>query len=570
MRSLENIREILDELQNQAAEDLEDQDIDFKEWILQSMKDAISLVVEMAICMANAGGGTVVFGVNDKAVSRGKAILGVPSEINVNRLKKAVYDSTDPKLTPVFEELMVPEGTGRLLVMQIYRGLPPYTDTSGGGKIRVGKDCQPLTGTLRRRIMVETGETDYTAEPVVGPVESLLSPAALEQLREVARREKAPEELLSLNDVDLLKAIGVLDQGRLTLAGLLLAGKPVAIQRHLPAYLWTHLRMRGDTDYTDRMDGRDALVVGLIRLLDRIMADNPITTLEHGLFHFEYRTYPEIALREALMNAFCHTDYRIPGPILVKQFSHKLEISNLGGFIGGISPENILHHTPAARNPNLVDALAKLRLVNRSNLGIPRIYASLLIEGKEPPIIEEQGESVKVTFLARELAIPFRIFVAEENKQGRLLSVDHLLILHHLLRHAEITSAEAARLCQRYEYEARQILSVMEREFEYLDRGGTGKGTYWTLRSELHQRLAAPGHPERDKRIDWEAAKTRVLSVLKHRAERREKGLSNAEIRQLTHYDRNQARRLMLELMQENPQVKQEGEKRWARYAYSL
>lgn len=142
--------------------------------------------------MANGGGGIVVFGVNEKGMSRAGAIPVVPLEVDINRLKKAVYDSSDPKITPVFEELLVPEGSGSLLVMQIYPGLPPDTDTSGRGKIRIGKDCQPLTGTLRRRIMVETGETDFTATEIAEKPASCLSGSAMEQLREAARREKAP------------------------------------------------------------------------------------------------------------------------------------------------------------------------------------------------------------------------------------------------------------------------------------------------------------------------------------------------------------------------------------------
>ena len=116
--------------------------------------------------MANGGGGTVVFGVADRIQGRTRAILGVPPEIDSNLLKKAVYDRTDPKIMPVFEELIVPEGTRRLLVMQIHPGMPPYTDTAGRGAIRIGKDCVPLTGTLRRKLSVETGETDFTAETV--------------------------------------------------------------------------------------------------------------------------------------------------------------------------------------------------------------------------------------------------------------------------------------------------------------------------------------------------------------------------------------------------------------------
>jgi ATP-dependent DNA helicase RecG len=64
----------------------------------------------------------------------------------------------------------------------------------------------------------------------------------------------------------------------------------------------------------------------------------------------------------------------------------------------------------------------------------------------------------------------------------------------------------------------REVLSEMERDLGYLERGGTGRGTYWTLRPDFHYRLSAPGHPERDRRIDWEAAKTRVLSILKGRS----------------------------------------------------
>jgi ATP-dependent DNA helicase RecG len=75
------------------------------------------------------------------------------------------------------------------------------------------------------------------------------------------------------------------------------------------------------------MDGSEALPVALARITDRIMADNPITTVQHGLFHFEYRTFPEIVLREMLLNAFCHANYRLPGPILIRQYKDRLEIS---------------------------------------------------------------------------------------------------------------------------------------------------------------------------------------------------------------------------------------------------
>ena len=326
--------------------------------------------------------------------------------------------------------------------------------------------------------------------------------------------------------------------------------------------------MQGDTEYSDRMDGWDALPVALARITDRIMADNPITTVQHGLFHFEYRTFPEIALREVLLNAFCHASYRLPGPILVRQYKDRLEISNPGGFIAGISPENILHHQPAARNPHLVEALTRLRLVNRSNLGVPRVYRAMLIEGKEPPRIEEQGDSVRVQLIGGTLSPSFRAFVAEENQRSVDLSVDHLLVLQYLVTHAEIDTATAARICQRRENDARDILSQMEVERGYLERGGTGRGTYWTLCPDIVKKIALNKKDDHSRRIDWEAAKTRVLSIMRQQAERGEAGLTNADIRKVTRMDRNQVFRLMRELIQEDRRISTTGKGRSARYSY--
>ena len=570
MRTAGEVRLLLDDLDTVPADTLEDQDLDFKEWIGRSRNDAIDQVIENAICMANGGGGTVVFGVRDHVVGRDRAIAGVPPEIDTNLLKKAVYDSTDPKLTPVFEDLQVPEGTGRLILMQVHPGIPPYTDTGGRAKIRIGKDCQPLTGTLRRRIGVETGETDFTAGDVPGTPETHISAAAMEVLRAAAAREKAPDDLLGLSDIDLLTSLGLVRSGHITRAGIILAGKERSIAEHVPGYGWTHLRMIDDTDYSDRMDGREAMLVAIDRIFDRIMADNPITTLKQGMFHFELRRYPEIVLREALMNAFYHADFRIGGPILVRQYPHMLEIGNPGGFIGGVSPANILHHPPAARNPLLVEALIKLRLVNRSNLGVPRMYKAMLAEGKEPPIIEERGDAVTVTVKAGDYSLPVRVFVEEESERGEGLTVDHLLLLAYLLHHSEIDTHTAAVLIQRSEREARDTLHEMETRRGYLDRGGTGRGTYWVLRSDLHRRLMAPGHPDRDRRTDWEAAKTRVLSVLRQRAEHGEAGLSNAEIRQITRLDRYQVVRLMQQLQEEDTHISLGGRGRGSRYAYRL
>ncbi len=565
MRTATEIKTLLAELDSYVADELEDQDLDFKQWDLTSREKAVKTVVDMAVCMANGGGGTVVFGVSDRIRGGDRAILGVPREIDSNLLKKAVYDRTDPKITPVFEELAVPEGTGRLLLMQVYPGMPPHTDTAGRGTIRISKDCVPLTGTLRRKIGVETGETDYTAEPVAMVDTALLSATALETLRNQARREKAPEDLLRLSDEELLTTLGLIRQEKLTRAALLLAGTETAIREHLPGHNWTFLQMNSDTDYDVREDRVSTLPLSVQRIEELLVPFNPITTYKQGMFHFEYRTWPEIAVREALMNAFCHADLRIAGPVMVKLYPNRLDISNNGGFIAGITPSNILHRQPAARNPLLVEALTRLRLVNRSNLGINRMFSAFLIEGKEPPQICEIGESVLVGFPKSDLDASFRLFVADESKHGRNLSVDELLLLQYLLQHAEVDTVTATVLCQRSESEIRERLSGME-SAGYIERAGNGRDAYWCIQPDLYKRLAEGSQSGAHRRIGWKAAKTLVMRILIERARRDEPGLSNKEIRQFTGFDRSQVHRLMTELLHENSDIQHPGRGRNARY----
>ncbi|MBW2661658.1 MAG: hypothetical protein JRD93_06660 [Deltaproteobacteria bacterium] len=73
----------------------------------------------------------------------------------------------------------------------------------------------------------------------------------------------------------------------------------------------------------------------------------------------------------------CKNGLWIPAAFRIKfqrppneHFPDRIEINSPGGFICGISSQNILHHSPVSRNPQLVDALTRLRLVNRSNLGV--------------------------------------------------------------------------------------------------------------------------------------------------------------------------------------------------------
>ncbi|WP_338778632.1 RNA-binding domain-containing protein [Metabacillus sp. FJAT-52054] len=559
MRSKLEIRDIILKLDHQMADDFEAQDLDFKQWNERSREDNIKTMISYAVCMANGGGGSVVFGVADKVIGLDNAIKGIPEDIDVSLLQKRIYEKTDPHLTPFFDEVFIENS--RILIMNIFPGMPPYTTTDGAGTIRQGKDCLPFTGTLRRQMMDSSGQADFTSEIIYEDWHNLFSHSAMERIREFMSRERADHNLLSLSDEDLLTSIGALKEGFFTKGALLLTGKPESIERIIPQHKWSFRKMLSDTDYSHRDDGFHAIPVALYELERYISVDNPMVTIESGLVHPEFSTYPTIALRESLLNAFGHRDYRMTGTILLKQYKDKLVLTNPGQFIGGITPNNILHHPPVARNNHLMDLLDRLKLVNRSNLGVSRIFRSLLIEGKEPPIYREIGGHIELFFISSPLNNSFKNLVKQMVDDGNHIDVDHLLILQYLIRHEQINTIIAAEVAQRSMEQARELLSKMYNEFNLVEPVGRGKGRYYTLSRHSYDLLKENMKYERQQSLDKEAVKIRILSILKERP------LSNKEIRQLTGMNSKQVQRLITELRPDGVELRGKGP--GTRYLYN-
>jgi len=301
----------------------------------------------------------------------------------------------------------------------------------------------------------------------------------------IAAFESAASDLLKQSDEGLLGSLGLIRNGRHTRAGLVLVGQPEAISAHLPGYAWTYLRMRNDTDYDDRADGRECLILAIDRIMDVI--SNPIQTLKQQLIHSEIRMYPIVALREGLMNAFGHADYRIPAPIQIKQYSDRLEISNPGGFTGGIAPNNILQHASVTRNPTLIAALLPLRLVNRAKVGVRRMFKAMLSEGKEPPEIFDDGDAVRVAFVAGELSEAFCKFVEEAAADDRWMEVEHLLVLRRALESGAIDLLTAGCITQQIESRARDTLKRLEK-WGMLESTGRA-GVRWRVAAEVEYKL---------------------------------------------------------------------------------
>jgi ATP-dependent DNA helicase RecG len=176
-----------------------------------------------------------------------------------------------------------------------------------------------------------------------------------------------------------------------------------------------------------------------------------------------------------------------------------------------------------------------IHLVNRQNLGVPRIFRALLEEGKEPPAFDEIGQKVDQAFKA--------LLSFLTDKQGTYLDVDDLLLLHFFRRCHE---AHWNDIREAYPYDDRRLrekLASLETHLLMLEHSGAGRGAIYRLSRRAY---------DMTRRLDQEAIKVRILSLLKDRP------LRNADIRNFTDLGRQQVYRIMKEL-ESDDLVYQEG-----------
>ena len=97
----------------------------------------------------------------------------------------------------------------------------------------------------------------------------------------------------------------------------------------------------------------------------------------------ETRSYPSVALREIILNAFCHANYFIRSNIKIEFFESNVRIISPGG-IYKATFKDLLSGTLTYRNPKLVHLLDKLGYIENFGTGLPRTFDSYKNTGKEP------------------------------------------------------------------------------------------------------------------------------------------------------------------------------------------
>lgn len=541
MQSAAELRMLLRRLDGEPADAIESETIECKAWDPHpAARDSqFRELRETVVCLANQRGGTILLGISDRKRTRRDAIHGV-STLDAIDVRRNVYGGTEPAILVEVEDLIEPEG--RILVIRVPRGLPPHTTSDGVGKIRVGKECRPLTGSALSRLLLSRGQRDLTAETVPGATPADLDAEVLGILRNLLQSDGGKPDLARQPEDELLRNLGLVRSGEVTLAAILLLGRPAALARFAPQHEVVFLRFKGQTRYDVRHDLKGPLLSVLDALKRILEAHLRVTTTEAT--GFSELHIPELswrAAREAVLNALVHRDYFLHQSVIVELRSGQIVVSSPGGFVGGVVPQNVLRHPPVRRNPLLAEVFQTIGFVNRAGLGVDRIYEELLRLGKAPPRYDADEANVRLT-LATRTHLAFARFVAEQDREGRRLELDDLILLRGLADRGALDRWSAAEALQLPEEDAAQQL-VSLRARGYVVPKGRGRGTSYRLGRLLSDLSNAAAETDRDARLDDEAVRPRVLAALAERGK-----LTNAELRGLSGYSREEVLRLMRSL----------------------
>ena len=100
----------------------------------------------------------------------------------------------------------------------------------------------------------------------------------------------------------------------------------------------------------------------------------------HKLLRIDTRDYPEVALREALLNLIVHRDYAFSASALISVYSDRMEFVSIGGLMPGIELDDVMLGISVCRNQNLANVFYE------KDLGPLFMLASVLIVALQLPL----------------------------------------------------------------------------------------------------------------------------------------------------------------------------------------
>ena len=512
---------------------------------LKKLQDAE--IIDAVVAFANTDGGELYLGVEDDG-----EVTGLHEEhLDITRLAAFIANKTVPPI-PVRCEILDLDKP----VLKISVPRRTSITASSSGKLqrrRIKADGTPenvpmypyeIAGRLSSLSLF-----DYSAQPVPDADYQDLDPVERERLRHIIRHYRGETALLELDDEELDKALrlAVQEGNKLvpTYAGLLLIGKMERLRVLMPT-AESAVQVLEGTDIRVNESFYLPILAAFEKISEYVGAWNHEEEMEEGMFRISIPDFDKRAVREALVNAFCHRDYSMLGRVRVEINQEGMTISNPGGFIEGIDVNNLLDAEPHGRNPVLADAMKRIGLAERTGRGIDRIYEGSLLYGRLfPDYSQSTGKSDRL-MIPR--GLPDKAFVRmiseEQQRLGHPLPIYALLVLNTLKQMHQATLHTVADTLKRDENRIRPVIESLV-ESGLVEAIGNGRGRNYMLSPKAYGKENAAAYI-RQKGIDELRYAELVLELA-----RKQQKIKRADVIALLHISPAKAFRLLQHLAKE-------------------
>lgn len=365
-----------------------------------------------------------------------------------------------------------PEGPAEALAIEVPEGLPNVYHLDGRYLARSGGRTAPLNARALRELLLTRGESSWESGSPTGS-----SRDDLDWTRAEAYAATAGFTDDSLEDV-LLRRGCIVRQGRKirpTYAGLLLFGRqPQRWMRGAEVLAAQFSGAEMDDAFVRQTLG--GTLPEQIRRTEGFLAEN--TALRSRLKAWQRNDeapYPAGVLREAVVNAVAHRDYRLTGAqIHVLIFADRVEVKSPGRLPGHVTLRNLARER-YSRNEAIVQVLADMGYIERLGYGIDRMLRAMKENNQAPPQFAEGEASFEVTLYRRppEPGAP-PAASAQATRIEKLLA--------YARRAGRISSRDYQELCPDVSAESlrRDFVDLVERGI--LLRVGDKRGTHYILK----------------------------------------------------------------------------------------
>lgn len=506
-------------------------------------------IFEAVVAFANTEGGDLYLGIEDNGEVTGVHKL----HESVTTVSAFIANNTMP---PVSVRTEIIEDKYPVLKISVPKSYSGIVATVSGKTIhrRLKANGEPenvaLYPSMFATRLSDLRLLDYSAMPLLQSSIKDFDPLEVERLKRLITAYNGEKNLLDLSDEDLYKALGLVREQNNTLyptiTGILLVGKIEAIKRHVPTHAAVFQVLEG-TEVKNNDDFVLPLLQTIERLNNNLEARNPEEEIQMGLFRMSIPEFDKRAIREALVNAFSHRDYSKMGRVRVTVNDDGLTIANPGGFIEGVSINNLLTAEPHGRNPQLADALKRIGLAERTGRGIDRIFEGSLLFGRPLPDYTASTSVTVSLFIQRskpdkQIA---QLVSNEQNRLGRPLSLNSLLVLNTLKDLPKSTVSQIAEAINISEIAIKAILD------NYIGAGivegfGNGKNKTYILSPKVYRTQAAKIGYVRQVDIDETRYPELIINLAKNTD-----FLSRADVVQLLHVSPSKAYNLLKKLVEQ-------------------